>query len=829
MIFRQRPMLALFLVSLAAVGYEIALTRYFAVAKWSEYGYWVISIVMAGFALSGVVLALARDAFARRAGWVMPALPALMIVAAALGFSATVANPFNPLQLQNAATWQPQIANIALYYVGLLPFFFLAGLFIGLSFVLHPRRVGLVYAFDLTGAGIGSALVLALMFVVSPFHLVPVLLLPLAGGALCLPGRRFAGALAAVLALLAGEALLLGGPQAEFNDFKAIYAPLHTQGARVAAEILSPRGVYMLLDDFTERVDTDVSNNAGMLGLPGPPTSFGLYRDGSRVASLPRPGKVDSAYAGAALDAAPYTLIAHPNVLLAGASGGFRIGSALALGAAHVDALEPEPILLGAVRDGLGGAPAWTQDKRVRLLGESPVAAARGGGPYDIIDLSSDFMDAAEANVSAFTAEAIALYLKALSPDGIVSIPVSIRDFPVYALRMLATARAGLLAAGIEDPAQHVAIYRSAWSVRILLSRQPIDAGRIAALRKWCDDRSFDVSYYPGMDPTAGRDNIYNDLPAVSFSQGEVESNGPDDAIADEALAVLNGQQTESQEAFRLAPVTFDRPFFYAVLRLSQLGTLLQRLEILPQQEIGALVNLAVLAQAVVLAVLVLLVPVLAPGRLRGRADRPRAALGTLLRAVVYFPALGLGFLWIELYLIEKASFYLADRTSGFALVLTGMLVFSGLGSLLADRIGPAPRRGMAIAAAVVVVWGAAVAVGLQPLMLDSLSWPWPVRALLVLAMVAPVSVALGVPFPLGLGAVTGDGASPALLPWAWGLNGAFSVLSTPLANLVAREDGFSRVLLGGTMLYVLAAVTFPMARKTVQWQDLPARSHAAD
>ena len=56
----------LFLVSLAAVGYEIALTRYFAVAKWSEYGYWVISIVMVGFALSGVVLALWRDALARQ-------------------------------------------------------------------------------------------------------------------------------------------------------------------------------------------------------------------------------------------------------------------------------------------------------------------------------------------------------------------------------------------------------------------------------------------------------------------------------------------------------------------------------------------------------------------------------------------------------------------------------------------------------------------------------------------------------------------------------------------------------------------------------------------
>lgn len=139
----------------------------------------------------------------------------------------------------------------------------------------------------------------------------------------------------------------------------------------------------------------------------------------------------------------------------------------------------------------------------------------------------------------------------------------------------------------------------------------------------------------------------------------------------------------------------------------------------------------------------------------------------------------------------------MADRTSGFALVLTGMLVFSGLGSLLADRLGPAPRRGMVLAATVVLAWGGAVALGLQLAMLESLGWPWMVRAVLVIALVAPVSVAMGMPFPLGLGVIAGEAGSPALLPWAWGLNGAFSVLATPLANLAAREIGFSRVLLG--------------------------------
>ncbi|MBO0711678.1 MAG: hypothetical protein J2P47_10425, partial [Acetobacteraceae bacterium] len=86
---RQTALWPLFLVSATALGYEIALTRYFAVAKWSEYGYWVISMVMAGFALSGVVLALNRHGFVRHAGWLMVSLPALLICAAAAGFHLT--------------------------------------------------------------------------------------------------------------------------------------------------------------------------------------------------------------------------------------------------------------------------------------------------------------------------------------------------------------------------------------------------------------------------------------------------------------------------------------------------------------------------------------------------------------------------------------------------------------------------------------------------------------------------------------------------------------------------------------------------------------------
>lgn len=827
---------SVFFVSLASVGYETALIRYFAVATWSEYGYWVISIVMAGFALSGVLLALQRDWFARNGDRLLAGFPPILVVTAALGYHFVTVNPFNPLQLQNATTWTSQLWNIAGYYAALLPFFFLAGLFISLSFVLNARRVGRVYAFDMTGAAAGAAGILLAMFFVHAFFLVPLLLLPLAAAAACGPRRwRMRSTQLAVLALLAGAALLVFDNRARINEFKPIYAPLHTRDARVVATQLSPRGDYALLDDFTERLDTDVSNNAGLLHVPGPPRGFGLYRDGNRIAALPFPPGPSAAYAPSALDALPYELVPHPDVLLIGASGSFRIAEALELGAARVRVLEPEPTLLHALHDGMGPSPPWHADPRTVVSGTSPLAAIRSRQRYDLIDVSSDFLDAAEANVTAFSVEAIADYLRALAPGGIVSLPVSIRDFPVYALRVLATARAALLRAGVSDPSAHVVVYRSAWSVRVLLSHDAWPAARIAALRKLCDDRSFDVSWYPGIDVRAARSGIYNDLPAVSFATGEMAAASPDDSIADEAGAVLAGKPSASRASFNLAPVTLDRPYFYAVLRLDQVGTLLRRLEVLPQAEIGALVNMAVLAQAAVIALVVLAAGftsrvkrersvglqselAASAGEDGPAAGAPSCAIlsspASRARIALYFPALGLGFLFIEIALIEHASLWLNSRTSGFALVLTGMLLFSGLGSLAGDRLAVPNRRWVTLACLAVLLWCTVEIVAVQPAMLATLGWPWPVRWALVLAILAPVSLALGLPFPLGLSCL---GQNSSTLAWAWGLNGAFSVVASPMANLIARGWGLNRLLVCAAAMYVVALTFYPATGRRVR------------
>jgi hypothetical protein len=427
-------------------------------------------------------------------------------------------------------------------------------------------------------------------------------------------------------------------------------------------------------------------------------------------------------------------------------------------------------------------------------------------------------MDAAPANINAFTTEAFSSYLNHLAPAGLVSIPVSIEDFPVYALRMLTTVRAALAANGVTDPLAHIVVYRSAWNARILVSPAAFSPPDIALIRKWCDDRSFDVSFYDGIDITAARDDLYNDLPAVSFDAGTITSYGPDDSIADEAQQVLLGQPTVSTRAFNLSPVTNDRPFFYSVLRLSQLGILIARLQILPQSEIGALVNLAVLAQAIIIAAFVLLVPLLAPQITEKRET-------ALFRPIIYFPALALGFLFIEIFCIEKASAFLNDRAAGFSLVLSFMLIFSGLGSFVSNRFARAPHRGVWLACVVVTAWATILLLVLPGAMLAGDGLPYLLRCALVVLTIAPVSVALGLPFPLGLGEVS-DGK---FLPWAWGLNGAFSVVATPLANLIARNFGFHTVLAAAVFMYIVAGTTFPAFRRQKTWATTHLPSPAAD
>jgi hypothetical protein len=793
-----RPsLIPLFLIALVAVGFEVALTRYFAIASWAEYGYWVISIAMVGVCSSGVVLALAPHWFKRNALVLLSAIPIALLPALALGFWWTTNVKFNPLELQNHALMASQLARIGEYYLALFPFFFLSGLFIGLYFVAFDDIIPKIYAADLVGAGLGGILVLGLMTVLHPFQL-PLALLPIIViSALFFANlrRRYWTILA--LATLCAAGILLTQVKADYNEYKSISPPLKVEGSKIIQEARSSRGVYAVLDNFTERLDIDLSNNEQILGNAQPIATYGLYNDGNRVTSLAKAKPGELAYLNASLDIFPYRIRPNASALLVGTRGGFRLDEVTALNAKTIHAIEPDPVLHRFVQQYRSDfAPtAITNIAPQVFFAQTPTK-------LDLIDIASDFFGQSEPNKYLFTTDGFAQALGALQPNGILSVPMSIREFTVYALKATLTARDALVMRGVKEPNQHIIVYRSAWNARVLISPSPFTADDIAKLKIFAEERSFDASYFPGVEPA--KQKVWNDLPSTSFDEeSAARSDEASDALAKEINAALFKNELPSR-AFNLEPATADRPFFNSVLRLTEIKAIFERIQMVPREELGVLINVAVLLQAFALAALVLALPLF-----------KRATLGakpaTALRAMGYFAGLGLGYLMIQIYLIEKSTALLNDRALAFALVLGTMLIASGIGSYLSSRFERDTARGVRLAWIVIVAWALVAYFALDSLLAAAVGLPLLVKCLFVMILVASVSVALGFPFSLGLVSLKD---APGFVPWAWSLNGAFSVIATPLANLLALSVGLRTLVVLGAVLYTLCFVCLPRASR---------------
>ena len=803
---------ALFAVSAASIGFEIMLTRYFAIASWSEYGYWVISIAMAGYSASGVVLSLFRDFFFKYAHKFFFFIPLLIPPLACWGFYEVTVNPFNPLEFQNPDLWMDQFKNIASYYGALFPVFFLSGIYISLSFLaLTNEKIASVYAADLVGAGAGALVLLFAMFWVPPFYLLCTLIpFWIVAALLAQPRARFQSKpwvywIAAGVVCLGGEFSAIQFNKARFCQYKMITPALNVSDAYIRKRLYSPWGYYMVLDNFTERLDTDLSNNYVLLKVDGPPRAFGLYLDGNRIDSLPRTARPDLSYDKAALDIFPYILKPESRSLLVGSRGGFRIGEALDYKASEIVALESDPNILSLMQGPLAdNEKRWLRNKKVTLLRQAPesyLAASKKG--FDIIDVSSEFLDQADANKYAFTKEALQRYYQALNPGGVVSLPVNIREFTVYALKLLETGKEALENLGVKDAASHLVFYRSAWNARLLISKDPWTPEQSEALKGFCDLRSFDISYCPGITP--GDWEIFNDLPPTVWGTDDVAApKDVSDALRDDSVKLLSprGDEFLKYHFFNLQPSTQDRPFFYSVLRLSNLREIIQNISQIPREEIGYLINLAVLLQSLGWALLVLVLPWLRPHR----ANFP---LSQTFKSLFYFSCLGLGFLFIEIFLIEKGAYFLGDRTYSFSVILAAMLVFTGVGSWLSSFRQRTPREGLRIAAIVLGVWLVLSLLLLNWLLGALLSWSLFAKCLFLILWSALASVPLGFFFPLGLSRLPRESG---LIPWAWALNGAFSVVATPLANLMAITEGYRLLIFASLILYALAFLAFPMA-----------------
>ncbi|HEY1406648.1 MAG TPA: hypothetical protein VF857_08575, partial [Spirochaetota bacterium] len=310
---KSNLILAFFFVSLYSIAVETFLTRYFAVTNWAEYGYWIISMVMAGFALSGITLSLFESFFEKRSRLLISVIPPLLILFTALGLYWVSINQFNPLEFQHEVMWKGQLGNIFAYYAALLPIFFLLGLYIGLVYVINFREISKIYAVNLIASAIGSVAILITMYVVDLFSLmafiVPLLLVPLYFS-ITVEDKRIKRAILAcgVLFFAGAEIYFVKSGVMTFPFYKPITTPMNSEGNRILSKKSLPDGYFLVMENITEFNNIDLSNNYKTLKMGPPPRSLGIYRDGRRVSSLIKTLPTDYSYLNGALDAFPYKI-----------------------------------------------------------------------------------------------------------------------------------------------------------------------------------------------------------------------------------------------------------------------------------------------------------------------------------------------------------------------------------------------------------------------------------------------------------------------------------------------------------------------------------------
>jgi hypothetical protein len=256
---------------------------------------------------------------------------------------------------------------------------------------------------------------------------------------------------------------------------------------------------------------------------------------------------------------------------------------------------------------------------------------------------------------------------------------------------------------------------------------------------------------------------------------------------------------------FDIGPATDDRPYFFHFFRWRALPELL-RLKGqggLPLLEWGYPLLVATLLQAMLASAALILLPLW----VLGRRDRAPLTEGGRWRVAVYFAAIGLAFMLVEIAFIQKFGLLLGHPLYAIAVVLFAFLLSAGVGSRLSEGLLPSRLR---IGLPVLAIAGiSGLYAFLLPVLLPIVAaLPDAVRIAIGVALILPLGFAMGMPFPAGLARVAASGER--LVPWAWGVNACASVIGAIAATLAAIHFGFTAVLVAAIALYAAAAACAP-------------------
>lgn len=783
---------AVFLTSLSLLAYEILLTRLFSLIQWQSLASIVISLALLGFGASGTALTIFRSRW--QASFLAHFQACLLLFPASLTLGTIILCriPFNPFEL---GIDQRQWIYLVLYLgCTAIPFFFGATI---IAMALSCFPVARIYFLNLCGGAAGAGLAVLLSFWLHPLSILALVsALSLTAASLFSlhwqwPARWTVCLLSLLLAVgfpLASQKFHLAQP----SPYKPLSRALLLPQARVLAERYSPLGVVQVIEANGLHYSGDLS-----LVCPYPvPIQKAIFCDADSMSPvIPFSGSLEEIrYLDYLPSSLPYQLqpVGSLNrVLLVGAGGGEGILKALRNGASVIEAVEINDrvieIMKGILAPFSGRIFHHPRVKIVNTEVRGYLASHRRR--YDLIDLSLvDSYAAAASGARAlnesylYTRESIQEFIEHLTENGLLAITRWNETPPRQNLKLLNLCLDALEKTGASEPSRHIFYLRSMRVSTLVVSRFPLTADQIRRGKSFAARLLFDLIHYPGMKPEEA--NRYIKAAPPLHDQGA------------RMLLSAGKEAFLHQYPFDLSLPTDDRPFFYNSFRWRSLPFLRaagpQRI---PFSEWGYF-PLTVCLLLAILASFVLIPLPLFFSSFREARLRPAQFL--------YFSFLGIAFFFVEMPLVQKFTLFLHHPTYSLSVILSSLLLFSGLGSYLSDRLLPPGKRILASCLLIGLLLLAFLQ-GWNPALAKAETLPDSLKILLALLALAPLGFFMGIPFPQGLSLI--KEVSPSLVPWAWAVNGFFSVISVISAHLLSIPWGFSGVLRLAAGFYLLAGI----------------------
>jgi hypothetical protein len=788
-----RVYFTIFSVSCSVLMFEVSLTRLFSIYLWYHFAFMVISIAMLGIGAAGTMLALFPNRFCSTSNIGSYA----MLAGVSLLLCYIVSNhiPFDPVKF----SWDhSQIFYLALYCVVLsIPFFF-SGLLIATAFLLYSGRSNLIYGSDLLGAGTGSLAVLILLNIIAPEYTVAAASLLCFTGAL-LTCRKIFRTLSLLLLIINLLVIVIHPDlmKVKMSPYKRLSFYLTFPGAEHLKTLYSS---YSQIDIFRSPA---VRYAPGLsLNYFDPlPEQIGLAIDGDRIDVITDAhDRSGSRFLEFLPSAAAYQTGKRNDVLILDPKGGLHALMAEYYGAENIHKVESNPMLIKAVRDNYNEFSGkiyknntWTGYGRSFLRTREKLS-------YDLIDLSMTGTSVSAAfGISEdyrLTVDAFRQYMNALKQDGIISVSLYLIPPPRIEFKILATIATVFEQAGVTDPVSRLSAIRSWDSMTVLIKNSPFTSEEIDRLKDFSSNKRFDLVYYPGINKE--ETNLYVKLPSDEYF------NGFQDIITPETRSSFINNYL-----FDIEPVYDTNPFFHYYLKLKNVKAIYEIMgrKFLYFLEEGYLLPV-ILVIVLLLSTIITIIPVLFRSISYGRFKRFEQ-FKQLKPVLLYFAMLGLGFMFVEVTMIQKTILLLENPLYSVAAVVTAILVSSGIGGITSSKSSrlSSPFSLLALSSLIVIYSF------MQPVLSDLLlSFDLIPRMVIWFIMLLPLGFFMGIPFPTGM-KILGEKCQT-LIPWAWAINGCLSVLAPILTIIIALVTGFQVILWLSALTYLIAFFSLKNLRR---------------